>query len=458
MIQKRRKSMDESKRLGAKKWFAFVLIGLAGQLAWAIENNYINLWVYSQSGRADFINWMTVASSIVATLTTFLMGALSDRLGKRRIFIAGGYTVWGFFVFAFALASLQNGMSLCGEGGRALLWVGIMNVIIDCVMTFLGSTGNDACFNAMVTEQTNEKNRPFVETVLSVLPLLALVMMMGIGMVFGVPGSQKSGETISEYASRISMPWLYFFLVCGIITTLVGVAGFFILPQDEFAQSQRSGYFKNLAYGFLPNSIKKHARFYIALLAFLFFNIAVDSFMPYYMVYFQSFAELNFYLAMGIIVAVAVLSSIGVGAFLDKIGHLKVLIPAILVMASGAFLLFLSQAPWALLLGGSLLMLGYLIGTAVLGAEIRDQTPKEKAGSLQGVRMVFAVLLPMVIGSNISLAVFQQPGVDAYGQATKTPDHWMFLVTCVSCLLTVIPSVWLILASKRAKRKINQAR
>ena len=448
--------MDESKKLGAKKWIAFVLIGLAGQLAWAIENNYINLWVYSQSGRADFINWMTVASSVVATVTTFLMGALSDRLGKRRIFIAGGYTIWGFFVFAFALASLRNGVSICGDGNAALLWVGIMNVIVDCVMTFLGSTGNDACFNALVTEQTNEKNRPFVETVLSVLPLVALIMMMGIGMIFGVPGNQESGETMAEYASRISLPWLYFFLTCGVITTLVGIASFFILPKDKAVQGSRSGYFKNLAYGFMPSSIKTHARFYIALLAFLFFNIAVDSFMPYYMVYFQSFAEVNFYLAMGIIVAVSVLGSIAVGAFLDKIGHLKVLIPAILVMAGGALLLFLSQAPWGLILGGCLLMLGYLVGTAVLGAEIRDQTPEEKAGSLQGVRMVFAVLLPMIIGSNISLAVFQQPGVDAYGQATKTPDHWMFLVTCISCLLTIVPSIWLILANKKAKEETHQ--
>ena len=448
--------MDESKKLGAKKWLAFIVVGLIGQLAWAIENNYINLWVYSQSGRADFITWMTVASAIMATLTTFLMGAFSDRLGKRKIFIAGGYTIWGFFVFAFSLASLKNGKAIFGESANAVLWVGVLNVIIDCVMTFFGSTGNDACFNAMVTEQTNEKNRPLVETVLSVLPLVAMIMMMGIGLLLGVPGEKGESESIDAYASRLASPWFYFFLICGILTTLVGIMSFFLLPSDEKAKKQSTGYFRNIAYGFLPSSIKKHSRFYIALLAFLFFNIAVDSFMPYYMVYFQSYQGINFYLAMGIIVGVAIVGTLLIGYFLERIGNLKMLIPSILTMALGALLLFFLSSASGLIIGGSVLMLGYLVGTSVLGAELRDETPSEKVGSLQGVRMVFAVMLPMIIGSNISLSVFQEPGFDAYGQATKTPDHWMFLVTAISCLLALAPSIWLLISSKKSTKE-NQA-
>ena len=35
-----------SSKIGIKKWLAFILVGLVGQLAWAIENNYLNMYVF----------------------------------------------------------------------------------------------------------------------------------------------------------------------------------------------------------------------------------------------------------------------------------------------------------------------------------------------------------------------------------------------------------------------------
>ena len=160
----------ETKKLTVREWLSFLLIGLAGQMAWAIENNDINLWVYSQTMDSNWINLMTIFSAIAATLTTFLMGALSDRLGKRKPFIAFGYIVWGVSVFAFGLFSFSNMKAQFGEQNAPFM-VGLFMVIMDCVMTFFGSTSNDACFNAYVTDITHEDNRGKVESVLSVLPL-----------------------------------------------------------------------------------------------------------------------------------------------------------------------------------------------------------------------------------------------------------------------------------------------
>lgn len=441
-------------RSKARFWITCILLGLAGQLAWAIENQYINLWVFSQSGRADFITWMTTASAIVATLTTFLMGALSDRLGKRKLFVSLGYTIWGVFVFAFGLISLSN-MSVLAGGDmvRAILLVGILNTVIDSVMTFFGSTSNDACFNSWVTDRTDSHSRPLVESVLSIMPLVALAMMLGLGAALGIPGARGESETLAAFSSRVASGWLYFFLIAGVFTTLVGIACFFLMEEDRLQPSRDVPYFKNLIHGFTPKSVKGNPDFYIALLAFLFFNIAVDSFMPYYLVYFTEVIRSDFfYPAMAIIVGFGSLAALIAGIFMDKIGKFKLLIPAILTMALGALLLFFVQDKvWVIVTFGAIMIAGYLIGTSVLGAAIRDETPADKVGVLQGVRMVFAVMIPMVVGSNISLAVFRNERIDQFGEKAKVPDKWMFLVTVIACLLAIAPSLWLILRSKKKR-------
>ena len=438
------KRRETFRRIGA-----ILLIGLIGQIAWAIENNFINLWVFSQSHDVNHINWMTTASAVVATLTTFFMGALSDRFGKRRIFIALGYTIWGVFVFLFGVASFSNMEAIAGgDPATAILLVGVFNVIIDCLMTFFGSTSNDAAFNAFVTDQTSEQERPLLESVLSVMPLLSLAIMMLIGMALGIPDASKS-------AAEIAGPWFIFFLIFGILITSIGILSFFFLPKDNVIPNREENYLKHMVSGFRPKNVKKHPSFYIALLAFLCFNIAVDAFMPYFMVYFQgmsTFSGMNFYIALGSIMGAGSIFVIVLGLFMEKIGKMNVLIPAIVLMAGGALGLYFSGDNFAFcIVFGILLIAGYLVGTASLSAEIRDHTPQQEVGAFQSARMVFAVMLPMVIGSNISNAVFAHEYTDEFGQLVKAPDRNMWLVVLVAAIVALAPILWLLLYTKKSK-------
>lgn len=72
-------------RLGARKWAALILIGLFGQFAWTIENMYFNVFLYNTiSTDPGYIASMVGWSAAAATVTTLLMGALSDRVESGR--------------------------------------------------------------------------------------------------------------------------------------------------------------------------------------------------------------------------------------------------------------------------------------------------------------------------------------------------------------------------------------
>ena len=136
-------------KLSKRFWASLALFGLMGQIAWVVENMYLNVFMYKMfNASAADISAMVRASAIAATLTTVFMGALSDRIGKRKLFICGGYILWGISIFAFALLKLEIISALFPAVASAAALGITLTIVLDCIMTFFGSTANDAAFNA----------------------------------------------------------------------------------------------------------------------------------------------------------------------------------------------------------------------------------------------------------------------------------------------------------------------
>lgn len=110
-------------KLGRKFWAAMLIFGLVGQVAWVVENMYFNVFIYKMfhASAAD-ISWMVGASSVAATVTTILMGALSDKLGKRKLFICLGYVVWGISILSFAFIRMDLPTAVRQRAPVALTW------------------------------------------------------------------------------------------------------------------------------------------------------------------------------------------------------------------------------------------------------------------------------------------------------------------------------------------------
>ena len=54
-----------------------------------------------------------------------------------------------------------------------------LTVTVDCIMTFFGSSANDAAFNAWLTDVTDEKNRGAAEGINAIMPLVAILAVFG---------------------------------------------------------------------------------------------------------------------------------------------------------------------------------------------------------------------------------------------------------------------------------------
>ena len=116
-------------KLGGRTWAALLTFGLVGQIAWVIENMYFNVFLYNTiSGDTSMIAAMVAWSAVTATATTLVMGALSDRLGRRKAFIVAGYLLWGVSIGAFAL--IKSSPVAAAAHSAAVL-----AVVLDCVMT-----------------------------------------------------------------------------------------------------------------------------------------------------------------------------------------------------------------------------------------------------------------------------------------------------------------------------------
>ena len=107
------------------------------------------------------------------------------------------------------------------------------------------------------------------------------------------------------------------------------------------------------------------------------------------------------------------------------------------------------------IIGGTILMIGYMVSTAVLGAKIRDYTPENQVGLFQGVRMIFAVLIPMVTGPYIGLGLSNinaQTYENEYHQMVTRPNQFIFLGAAVVLLVAIVPLIFMIISEKRVKQ------
>lgn len=453
-------------KLGIRTWLIVILVGLAGQFAWAVENMYLNSYIMylnfnAPSGEGfDYntcIALTNALSAITATLTTIFMGGLSDKLRKRKVFITLGYILRGISTASFGLlnvTSAHNLIPIAMSASTAAIFV----IVIDCIMTYFGSTSNDAAFNSYITKNIPDNKRGKVEGILGVLPLIAMLIIF-VGL---------NGLTTKEAGYR----WDLFFYIIGGVVFLVGLGSIFLIPKEEKIEGPKEKYFSLLIEGFKPKTVLANKKLYLILLAYFIFSVAIQVYFPYLMIYIEKTSNIsnsggslltNFAIVMACSLLIGSLISAFICGFSDKKGKEKMILPSLFIAVIGLVMMFfiplISDKTFRTIyaaISGVIMISGYVAFPSILNSIVRTEIPKGKEGSFMGVRMIFVVALPMCIGPFLGSALNKNLGAEyigEFGVKDNLPTNWGYIVGVAIMLLTLIPIYFVLKGSKKDKNK-----
>jgi MFS family permease len=419
--------MAPNSTLTKKIWIAIILLSFAGQLAWGVENQFFNTFMYNNiTPDPRPISWMVAASAVVATLTTIFMGTLSDRTrsrwGRRKPYILFGYIAWGVMTALYPSASFFQPV------GLAIF----MAILLDCVMTFFGSTANDAALNAYLTDVTDTANRGHVMGVVEILTWVAILIVYA-----------GAGPIIQSFG------YYSFFYVIGGLVLLLGLIGSAFIHEEPLTDRPKGTYFSQLLESFQWKNLVANKNFFLLMVAISAWQIAFNIFFPYIIIYLQNYLKLDITtssIAIAVIILVGgILLALPFGWLVDHWGRKPVALTAIAVETVGLILFSLTRSLLPLIITGILWLAPFTAWTISTSTWSKDLFPEDKRGQFAGFYLFFWVMLPMILGPLTGGWLSSTYGIKTVidGQAAIIPTPLLFQVAGIATLLAAIP-LWFV--------------
>jgi len=412
-------------KIGSINVFLILILGIAGQIAWVVENSWFNTFVFDEITPNPWpVAWMVAVSAITATFTTLIMGALSDRtrlkMGRRRPYLMFGYIIWGIITALFPLVSLIKVIGIAV----------VMVIVADAIMTFFGSTANDAAYNAWITDIGDSSNRNRISSLNSITGLVAMLVSIGL-----------AGFIIDIYG------YFNFFYILGGIVSVSGLIAGLILKEPKISFENYhppKKLWKEFSELLTWNNIRENKILYL-----LFFNMALSGiasqiYFPYLFIYFEHYLGLTksqISIIGGLIIGGSTIAIVLIGFISHKFNRKSALILGTITAAILLFILGLIIDLWILVIIYMLQTIFSMTVGAIHGGWLQDKYPEGNVGKFQGVRLIFMVLIPMIIGPLIGSIIITQFGIPviANGESGFIPTPPLFMIGALVSLLALIP-------------------
>ncbi len=414
-------------RIPPRTWIVMAALSITGQIAWAVENSWFNTFVFDTiTPDPRPVAWMVAASAITATLTTLLMGTLSDRTrsrwGRRRPYILLGYVFWGLSTVLFPTVAYIKATSVAV----------IMVVVANSIMTFFGSTANDAAFSAWTADIAGSRQRGRVEGVLNLSVFIAqIVALVAAGMLID------------------SVGYFTFFYALGAVVIVVGfVAGSLLRDRPALAPERRLPFWSEFAGLFSLDTLRQNRQLFILLLFIMITSVGMQVSFPYLIVYLENYigvSKSEFSIIGGAVMLGSALVAIPFGILADRWNKRLIIATATILSSVGGVLLSLVTSLPLLSLTG-LLWQAFSVAVSIASvAWLKDLLPEQNRGKFLGIRMIFWIAIPMVIGPWIGSTLIQNFGIPTTlnGEAGFIPVPIIFQAGSAISLLGLIPLFWM---------------
>lgn len=423
--------------LTKRTWVAIIILGFLGSLAWGVENQFFNTFIYNTiTPDPRPVSWMVAASAITATLASIFMGALSDRIRSRfgrKPFLLIGYIGWGITTALFPTAALINTIGIAV----------FMAITFDCIMTFFGSSANDSVFHAYVADITTEKNRGKVMGVLEIVTWVALLIVYG--------GAGIIIDALGYYA--------FFYLIGGLVFVLGLIASLLLQEPEPTHEKPKGSYWSQIADTFRWATLKKQRDLLMLLISITLWGVAQNIFFPYLMIYINTYLEIPTLQASLIIFCAILFGGIAtaypLGLLADRWGRRNVALTAVIAEMVGLIAFSLARSVPLLILTGILWLAPISAWTIATGAWSKDLFPEDKRGQFGGYVILFSVALTMVPGPLLGSWLITTFGIPTIidGKAGFIPTSLIFQAGGIATLLAALP---LLRIGKQKKLEIKE--
>lgn len=457
-------------QLSMRVWTTILLFMLMGSIATNIESIYLGLYLnntvfrYGSMGSSltltDTVNLIASLSAVVSGIATFVMGTLSEKMKNRKLFISIGYILWGAAMLLFSFVRGGNIGRYFGltEMSDIVTTTAMLVIAFSLILAFLRSTTNNAAFNSWVTDVSTPETSTKIETAFTIIGFVAT------GVIGYLVGSAQSGQRDYNEVS----------LILGVLAIVLGVLGFVLfenprqLKNLKKKKKEDSISWSDVFYGFRPSVVKKNSNLYLILSSGCLFNCAYQVFYPYLFIYLASVVIpankgvdiLSAKVVLPVIFALVVVAVVVL--FLMKTytkSKSFSFIVSVICLVTGLLILSSTKNIIGIIIGLTPGLIGYIIIMIQFGATVRDNIPKDKVGLFQGIRMIFLLFIPKLIGPTLGNIASTNSSITYMenGAEKVLPTEAMFLYAAVIAALIFIPMLAFLKKDKeRALKETNK--